>query len=117
MNMQSIMAQAQKMQRDITKKKEQIDAMSFDGKSELVQITVNGKKEVLAVEIDKNTNLDKDDIEVLEDMIKIAMNDALSKIDADITEIVGPSLGTEEAESTEEATDDEEESDEEVSSL
>ena len=94
MNMQSLMAQAQKMQRDITKKKEQIDAMSFDGKSELVQITVNGKKEVLAVEIDKNTNLDKDDIEVLEDMIKIAMNDALSKVDLETEKQLGSYSGS-----------------------
>ena len=44
MNMQNLMAQAQKMQRDITKKKEEIDKMEFEGSSELVNIKVNGKK-------------------------------------------------------------------------
>ena len=38
MNMQALMAQAQKMQRDITKKKEEIDKMEFNGKSELVDV-------------------------------------------------------------------------------
>lgn len=89
MNMQNLMAQAQKMQRDITKKKEEIDAMSFEGKSELVQITINGKKEIIAVKIDKSIELDSDDIEVLEDMIKIAMNDALSKVDAETEKQLG----------------------------
>lgn len=44
MNMQQIMQQAQRMQRDITKKKEEIDKMEFLGKSEWVEIVFNGKE-------------------------------------------------------------------------
>lgn len=44
MNMQQIMAQAQKMQRDITKKKEEINNSSFEGVSEWVTVKINGKK-------------------------------------------------------------------------
>lgn len=89
MNMQSLMAQAQKMQRDITKKKEEIDKTEFDGKSELVSVKVNGKKEIISISIDKTTSLDSDDIEVLEDMIKIAINDAFSKVDAETEKQLG----------------------------
>lgn len=89
MNMQSLMAQAQKMQRDITKKKEAIDIMEFEGKSELVSVKVNGKKEIVSVKIDENAELSKDDIEVIEDMIKIAINQALSKVDEETEKQLG----------------------------
>ena len=83
MNMQSLMAQAQKMQRDMQKKKEIIDAKEFEGTSELVNVKVNGKKEILSVNINKDVSLDKDDIDVLEDMVKIAINDAFKKVDSE----------------------------------
>lgn len=89
MNMQNLMAQAQKMQRDIAKKKEEIDKMEFEGSSELVNIKVNGKKEVISIKINSNDNLDKDDIEALEDMIKIAFNNALKKVDAETEKQMG----------------------------
>ena len=75
MNMQAIMAQAQKMQRDIQKKKEEINQMSFVGESELVNITMNGKKEITKVEI--KGEIDSSDKEMLEDMILLATNKAI----------------------------------------
>ena len=93
MNMQALMAQAQKMQRDITKKKEEIDKMEFNGKSELVDVTVNGKKEILSIKIDDSMGLEKDDLEALEDMIKIAINDAFSKVDAETDKQLGSYAG------------------------
>lgn len=89
MNMQSLMAQAQKMQRDINKKKDAIDAMEFEGKSELVNVVVNGKKDILSVKIVNTNSLDQDDIEALEDMVKIAINDAFKKVDAKIEQDLG----------------------------
>lgn len=80
MNMQRIMQQAQRMQRDITKKKEEIDKMEFLGKSEWVEIVFNGKREIKSFKILKD-ELDGDDKEMLEDMIMIAIKDAFSKID------------------------------------
>lgn len=80
MNMQQIMQQAQRMQRDITKKKEEIDKMEFLGKSEWVEIVFNGKREIKSFKILKD-EIDGDDKEMLEDMIMIAMKDAFSKID------------------------------------
>lgn len=89
MNMQALMAQAQKMQRDITKKKEEIDNMEFEGSSELVSVTMSGKKEILSVKINCEGSLDSDDVEALEDMIKIAVNDAISKINKEIDSQLG----------------------------
>ena len=51
------------------------------GNSELVNVKVNGKKEVLFVDIKKDVELSQDDIELLQDMIVIAMNDAFKKVD------------------------------------
>jgi len=89
MNMQSIMAQAQKMQRDITKKKEEIDATEFIGKSEWVEVVFNGKKELKQIKILKQGNIEEDEKEILEDMISIAMKDALKKIDAEVEKKLG----------------------------
>lgn len=89
MNMQSLMAQAQKMQKDILKKKEEVDSKIFNGKSELVDVEVNGKKEVVSVKI-KSNDLSSDDIEILEDMILIAINDANGKVDEELNKVMGP---------------------------
>jgi hypothetical protein len=88
MNMQNLMAQAQKMQRDIQKKKDEIDKTLFTGNSELVEVVFNGKKEMTSIKI-KVQELDKDDIEVLEDMIVLACKDALSKVDKEIESKLG----------------------------
>ena len=89
MNMQQLMAQAQKMQRDITKKKEEIDNMEFEGNSELVDVVLSGNKRVISIKIKTAGPLDSDDIEALEDMIKIAITDAISKIDKETDKQLG----------------------------
>lgn len=84
MNMQAMLKQAQKLQKDMMKEKNEIDNMEFIGKSSLVTITMKGTKEVTKVKIEAES-LDKDDIEMLEDMVQVAVNEAISKID-NITE-------------------------------
>lgn len=81
MNIQAIMKQAQAMQKDMMKAKEEIDKTIFEGSNSIVKVTVNGAKEILKVEIDKSTSLEKDDIEMLEDMLVVAINDAMKKVD------------------------------------
>ena len=89
MNMNNIMAQAQKMQKDIEKKQKEINSTSFIGESEWVEITLKGDKTVEKINIkDKNT-MDEEDLECLEDMIKIAINDAHNKINAEIEKKMG----------------------------
>ena len=88
MNMQAMMKQAQKLQKDMMETQKKIDAMTFEGKSSLVTVTMNGKKELLSVHIDAE-DLDKDDIEMLQDMIMVAMNDAMKQIDKVVEEKMG----------------------------
>ena len=89
MNMQQIMQQAQRMQRDIQKKKGEIDATNFTGKSEWVEIIFNGKREIQSFKITKGGVIDQDDKEMLEDMIMIAIKDAFSKIDKETESKLG----------------------------
>lgn len=82
MNIQAMMKQAQALQKDMLNIKSEIDSTEFIGESSLVKVTVLGSKKITKVEIQDKDSLDKDDLEMLEDMIMIAINDAFSKIDA-----------------------------------
>ena len=92
MNLQALMKQAQSMQKNIMDSKKKIDEMTFTRKSELVEVKMNGKREVLSVEI-KSDELEKDDLEILEDMIKIATNDALKQIEKEVNNKLGSQAG------------------------
>ncbi len=80
MNLQALMKQAQSLQKDMMKAKEEIDQMTFTGTSSFVSVTVKGTKEVLKVSID-NDNLSSDDKEMIEDMLVVALNDAFHQVD------------------------------------
>ena len=88
MNIQAMMKQAQKMQKDMMKEKNTIDEMEFEGKSSFVTIKMKGTKEVTSVKIDTET-IEKDEIEMLEDMILVAMNEASKKVDKTTEEKMG----------------------------
>ena len=81
MNIQALMKQAQNMQRDMLKVKEEIDNTTFEATSSLVKVVVNGKKEVISISIDKDNSIEADEIEMLEDMLLIALNNAFEKVD------------------------------------
>ena len=83
MNMQKLMMEAQKMQAKLQKEQVELENTNYEGKSSLVTITINGKKEVKSVKLDISDDVSKDDVEMLEDMIMLAMNDAVKKADAD----------------------------------
>ncbi|MBQ3932928.1 MAG: YbaB/EbfC family nucleoid-associated protein [Lachnospiraceae bacterium] len=81
-NMNNLMKQAQKMQKQMetaTKELEQQEATASAGGG-AVEVTVSGKKEVTKVKIDPDA-VDPDDVEMLEDMIMAATNEALRKIE------------------------------------
>ncbi len=84
MNYQALMKQAQTLQRDMLKTKEEIERMEFEESNNLVTIKINGKKEVISVKINAD-NLEKEDIEMVEDMITLAFNQATKKVD-EVTE-------------------------------
>lgn len=89
MNIQAMMKQAQALQKDMLKAKKEIDEKEFVGESSLVKITLLGTKEVKSVKIDSSSELDKEDIEMLADMIMVAFNDATKKIDAETEKKMG----------------------------
>ena len=80
MNIQALMKQAQSLQKDMLKTKNEIDNMTFTGSSQFVSVIVKGDKTVEQVKIDSD-NLNKDDIEILQDLIVVACNDAFKQID------------------------------------
>ena len=89
MNMQSLMQQAQRLQREITKKKEEIDQEIFLGKYEWVELSFNGKKELRSFKITKEGPINDDDKEMLEDMILLAIKDSFKKIDEETEKKLG----------------------------
>lgn len=89
MNMQQIMAQAQRMQKDILAKKGKIDAMDFVGKSDWVEVHFKGNRDVKLVEITNNAAFSEENKEILCDMILLAIKDGLSKIEAETNSQMG----------------------------
>lgn len=87
--MQALMKQAQAMQKEITNIKKEIDNSEFEGSSSLVNVVVNGKKEVLSVKISSDAFDLKDDISMLEDMVVLALNNAFDKVDRTTNEKMG----------------------------
>lgn len=83
MNMQAIMREAQKMQKELLATQKELEEKIYEGKSELVSITINGKFEVKSVKLLQDEDLQKDDKEILEDMVLIAFNDAVKKLNAE----------------------------------
>lgn len=81
MNMQAMLKQAQALQKDMMKVKDEIEKSEFVGESSLVKVTMKGTKELVKVEIDADGGLDASDVEMLEDMIVVAVNDANKKVD------------------------------------
>ena len=81
MNMQAMMKQAQALQKEMMNIKAELDKTEFIGESSLVKVTVNGKKEVLSVTIDKSAELGAEDLEMLEDSLLVAVNNANKKVD------------------------------------
>jgi len=88
MNMQAMLKQAQKLQKDMLNAQEKINSTEFIGKSSIVTVKVNGKKELLDVKIDME-QIESDDVELLQDMIMVAINDAMKQIDKETEEKMG----------------------------
>lgn len=90
MNMQALMKQAQAMQKEITGIKDEVDNSIFEGKSSLVTVTVKGTKEVVKISLSEDVkDVVHDDISMLEDMIVLALNDAFSKVDKELSDKMG----------------------------
>lgn len=83
MNMQKILQEAKKMQVKLQKDQEELEKTIYEGNSSIVSIEMNGKYEVVSVNLKLDEDILTDDREVLEDMIQVAINDAVKKITLD----------------------------------
>ena len=88
MNIQAMMKQAQKLQKEMMKEKNKIDETIYEGKSSIVTAKLKGTKEIVEIKIESD-NIEKDEIEMLQDMIMVAINDAMKKIDKDTEQKMG----------------------------
>ncbi len=87
MNMQQMLMQAQKMQRDMQKKQAELEAKEFTvSKGGAVTVVVKGDKSIKSIEIDKDA-LDPDNKEMVEELIALAINEATDQIKAKEAEI------------------------------
>lgn len=94
MNMQNMMRQAQKLQKQMEQKQADLAASQFTGKSvqELVTVTFTGDKKLISIDY-KEAVVDPEDIETLQDMTTQAINDALSQVDDATKKIMGAFAG------------------------
>ena len=81
-NMNNLMKQAQKMQRQAEENQKALEEKEFTAKAGggAVEVTISGKKEVTKVKLAEEV-VDPDDIEMLEDLIVAATNEALRKVE------------------------------------
>ncbi|OPX27026.1 MAG: YbaB/EbfC family nucleoid-associated protein [Candidatus Cloacimonas sp. 4484_143] len=79
--MKDLMKQAQKMQNDLMKAQEELANKIVEGSAGggMVKVEMNGKNQVLSLKIDPEV-VDKDDVEMLEDLIIAALNEAQDKV-------------------------------------
>ena len=79
-NMANIMKQAQKMQKQMEEAQKNLEEQEVTAAGGAVEVTVSGKHEVTKVKLAEEV-VDPDDIEMLEDLIMAATNEAMRKID------------------------------------
>ena len=81
-NMNNLMKQAQRMQRQMEESQKALEEASFTAKAGggAVEVTVTGSKEVTSIKLSPEA-VDPDDVEMLEDMIMAAVNEAFHKMD------------------------------------
>ena len=93
-NMSNLMKQAQRMQRQMEEGQKELEAKEFSATSGggAVEGTINGKKEVLSVKLSQEV-VDPDDVEMLQDLIVAAANEALRKADEANAELMGKMTG------------------------
>ena len=79
-NVSNVVKQAQKMQEEMEKVQSEIEEKTVEATSGggMVTVTANGKKEILPLKINPEA-VDPDDVETLEDLVMVAVNDAIKK--------------------------------------
>ncbi len=93
-NMSNLMKQAQRMQRQMEEGQKELETKEFTAAAGggAVEVTVTGKKEVVRVKLSEEV-VDPDDIEMLQDLIVAATNEAMRKADEANAELMGKMTG------------------------
>ena len=91
MNMKNLMAQAQKMQKDIQNISNELENKEYSEDNGIIKLIMNGKREIIKFEINKQENFE--DIELLEDMIVTAFNKVLKNIEEEKERKLGKYTG------------------------
>lgn len=81
-NMNNLMKQAQKMQKQMEESQKELEEKEFTASAGggAVEVKVNGRREVLQVKLAEEA-VDPDDVEMLEDLIMVAINDAMRQVE------------------------------------
>ena len=93
-NMNNLMKQAQRMQKQMEEKQKELEEKTFEATAGggAVTVVVTGKKEVASVKLSEEV-VDPDDVEMLEDLILSAVNEALRKADEETANKMGKLTG------------------------
>ena len=93
-NMNNLMTQAQKMQKQMEENQKALEEKEFTAAAGggAVEVTISGKKEVTKVKISEDA-VDPDDVEMLEDLIMAATNEALRKVEDEAAKAMGKLAG------------------------
>ncbi len=94
MNINKLMKQAQQMQAQMAKMQEELEDKTLEATAGggVVKVVVNGRQEFLDIKIDPEA-VDPDDVEMLEDLILAAVNEALRKVQDMINQEMGKITG------------------------
>ena len=93
-NMNNLMKQAQKMQRQMEENQKELEEKEFTAAAGggAVEVTISGKREVTKVKLSEDV-VDPDDIEMLEDMIAAATNEALRQVESESAAVMSKLTG------------------------
>ena len=93
-NMSNLMKQAQRMQRQMEEGQKELETKEFTAAAGggAVEVTVTGKKEIVKIQLSEEV-VDPEDIEMLQDLIVAATNEALRKADEANAEMMGKMTG------------------------
>ena len=91
MNIKQLMKQAQQMQDQMAKQMSSIQVEGTSGGG-MVKATMTGNKELVSITIEKEA-VDPEDVEMLQDLIKAAVNEAARKVDEEMQSSLGAMTG------------------------
>ena len=88
MNIQAMMKQAQKLQKDMMNAKKEIDETEFECTKSFLTVRAMGNKKIKSIKIDME-NISKDEMEMVEDLILVTVNELMDKIDKETEKKMG----------------------------